>query len=1032
MSSMESFYGGRQGASFVIVKKFDGLDIPKNTVYKNKIVAFAKEITSDGKPILCIGTNPATLAVGPIERNANNYTGEDIEDFGMWGYVKCDATTQYIGTNNINYTFDNGSGGPLYAEGMKQCFEKGGETVSEVGYGEYVIIDTIFGLGEFTNPDNGKVYRRGMNYDDGILGGAEFIGQIVGPKGSSPELEMHTVKEVLDHTESSFRQYKPKLGGSLDGITPGLFFTFIKVDNPEGRPIHKKYYELVETIERIDYDTIFNPKREHLYEKNNNFYVLSEDEETNRNKVYYDCIFKESVDQEVNTSKIYYTKQETLNNDTIDYSWATVRDNHGNITGAWIGFKFPYLVPEIYGQWRSPYYTQQDYDLGRINDLSLIGTRINEIDNFDLFIDNEADSSDRDPNHGDTGHPFYRRWKLQIPEGIQGKSSTELKIYPTIVVKGSTIYKQVTEAGGLSGDSIVLDEDAEIIVDSYWDTFKKGYVSIEVNDETYYAQLEDTAELHYGYLLTWYDAHEDGSDHKWIDIGKYKVISEIHLDEHGWITVSYTCDAPDTLEEALRWIWLDTDEERRRGVQLNEDGTVIIWYNTLDENGDHEFQKYDNILDWIDNTTLDRNGHFKISYNNDSMYDGTHPYNKDISDPTSWSKGWTKDPDFHQASWETDLTWPTQVSLTSEGLLKFLYNNNLITVGEDPIYPSNWEGEGEISTGTEEDPSHGSYSFIIPWIKQVNLDPDGLFKITFNNDKNYNSEDPNWDEVYHNVYKKKIPWITKASLSDTGDLKIYFNNDENKNATIAAGETWVSNAEGEYYKKHIQWVTKVTIDDDGTVHFWYNDGEQAPSPTSKKIKYITNTYVDMDGEDPGEEGAGDQKLHIDFNNGDSYVSPHGFNYIIETVVSDNSVAGTEPYHLLVLYADPEKRPKDSDPKKKSYYSTILGRQVDDWMDLGNVRGLPGGIHIIKDVDDISELEGIKPEEIIPDPQMAGWCVTEGNDNVYVYDYDKDIWYTIGSIGITNVSRIFSITEDEPTNLFEEGIWADLEPVYYAN
>ena len=32
--AFESFYGGRQGASFIIVKRFDAISVEENTVYK--------------------------------------------------------------------------------------------------------------------------------------------------------------------------------------------------------------------------------------------------------------------------------------------------------------------------------------------------------------------------------------------------------------------------------------------------------------------------------------------------------------------------------------------------------------------------------------------------------------------------------------------------------------------------------------------------------------------------------------------------------------------------------------------------------------------------------------------------------------------------------------------------------------------------------------------------------------------------------------------------------------------------------------
>lgn len=160
MSSMESFYGGRQGASFVIVKHFDGIDIPEETKYKQGW--YAKD-------------DDDYFIVPLIERTGNNYN-----NYTYWGLIPKDGFT--------TVTSQSGSvSDPLeieYAEGMKQCFGKGGASTSEVNYGEYVIIDTITNLGEYDNPDNGKIFRRGMNYEDEI-GGAEYIGIVSGPKGDA-------------------------------------------------------------------------------------------------------------------------------------------------------------------------------------------------------------------------------------------------------------------------------------------------------------------------------------------------------------------------------------------------------------------------------------------------------------------------------------------------------------------------------------------------------------------------------------------------------------------------------------------------------------------------------------------------------------------------------------------------------------------------------------------------------------------------------------------------------------------------------
>ncbi len=71
-----------------------------------------------------------------------------------------------------------------------------GDHYTEVNYGEYVIIDTE----NKNHPDNGKVYRRGYDCANGS-GGAIYIGQIVGPSGLAPALELKNYFEMQTATE---------------------------------------------------------------------------------------------------------------------------------------------------------------------------------------------------------------------------------------------------------------------------------------------------------------------------------------------------------------------------------------------------------------------------------------------------------------------------------------------------------------------------------------------------------------------------------------------------------------------------------------------------------------------------------------------------------------------------------------------------------------------------------------------------------------------------------------------------------------
>lgn len=69
-------------------------------------------------------------------------------------------------------------------------FKKGGE-YKDVNYDEYVIIDTE----NKNNRDNGKIYRRGYDFNNN-MGGAILIGQIVGPSGPAPLTSLTSVEEV--------------------------------------------------------------------------------------------------------------------------------------------------------------------------------------------------------------------------------------------------------------------------------------------------------------------------------------------------------------------------------------------------------------------------------------------------------------------------------------------------------------------------------------------------------------------------------------------------------------------------------------------------------------------------------------------------------------------------------------------------------------------------------------------------------------------------------------------------------------------
>lgn len=79
---------------------------------------------------------------------------------------------------------------------------KKGAAYTDVSYGQYVLIDTILNNNNPNNPENGKIYRRGLNYTNED-GGAIYIGQIQGPEGKIPPLDIMQFNDFSTTTSSA-------------------------------------------------------------------------------------------------------------------------------------------------------------------------------------------------------------------------------------------------------------------------------------------------------------------------------------------------------------------------------------------------------------------------------------------------------------------------------------------------------------------------------------------------------------------------------------------------------------------------------------------------------------------------------------------------------------------------------------------------------------------------------------------------------------------------------------------------------------
>lgn len=291
-----------------------------------------------------------------------------------------------------------------------------------------------------------------------------------------------------------------------------------------------------------------------------------------------------------------------------------------------------------------------------------------------------------------------------------------------------------------------------------------------------------------------------------------------------------------------------------------------------------------------------------------------------------------------------------------------------------------------------------------------------------------------------------LTWITDVSLNQQGDFLVLFNNNKINN--------------GRYYTS-LDWIDLVTVDNEGTMTFYYNSNHDVPAYRFEHLlEVMTDIDIQTESSAGAGEGSGDQRVHVAFNTGRLEVIGNPLNYIVETVISKPSVDyPNAPYsHLLVYYADPALR-QTLQAKWVTYPSEKESGLVrTEWVDLGDVRGAAGGLHILEDVDDLTKLQDagtwIPPEQltdgsgVIINPEGAGWAVTytpagQSVSTIYCYDYNSKIWYPIGQINpgavepntiIVKSAPVGDTKLPDPTDVMllkDNGFWLASGTMYFA-
>lgn len=279
---MESFYGGRQGASFVIKKKFKYLD----------------------------PCDPAYLAKHDFISCYKNSSGTYV-------FTNLDGET----TSDMPNRWDI----------MSVCLEDTG--YQDVWYNEYCIIDTD----NKNNPNNGKIFRRVLPNEDYVTPGYEHIGTIVGPssgaamlKPQSGLLKLGNIREELakDNWDGLGILVKDELGNDKPVIYDPSFTSEDNIKKSQWPgDIEPKVYP-IEIGKGLVHGLAQDENKKTRLEK-----TLKQDENTG--KPYFENKILEKTD-EIPEPVI----------DNIKYNWFNVRkntDNNDGVVESWcyIGFEMP-------------------------------------------------------------------------------------------------------------------------------------------------------------------------------------------------------------------------------------------------------------------------------------------------------------------------------------------------------------------------------------------------------------------------------------------------------------------------------------------------------------------------------------------------------------------------------------------------------------------------------------------------------------------------------------------------------------------
>lgn len=452
----------------------------------------------------------------------------------------------------------------------------------KVWFGEYCLIDTV----NKNDKDNGKIFRRGIaTSTNAKLGGAEYIGQIVGPSSGTPLFQFDTLDNVIEYSNINDKEkYDPENGDIR------VYPTQIS----DGK-ITQYNYRKDENGQYKDRDII----------RDENGLITS----------YAKNI--KTVTSTIDNGGLVSGKEQ----DGIKWTWCNIKKaNENSESWFYVGLKIPYLVNEFDVESVNPYDNNGNYK----GEATII------------------------PDKDNNNHPFYKKYTLEIPRGIKGDSlngikvitlSSDNQIQQNVTSNDNYIYTWNQFSVNNQGETYLSDEEPkyskkitdndfgrQIIVYEYRVTDKtvngKKYL-VYVGDFNIVEKINLSQD---GILKIYYthDGDRENDTQKFVETQKEKLewIQSIEIsEENGSITLVYnTKDKNDkNKRETLTTVKLRNITK----ASINNKGNLNFGFNTTtngvndsitvkgSDNKDFIFKGIQNVSLLSD---LDADKHLAITY----------------------------------------------------------------------------------------------------------------------------------------------------------------------------------------------------------------------------------------------------------------------------------------------------------------------------------------------------------------------------------------------------------------------------------